>query len=112
MRSDHRDALPRLRDIAGGLGDLEIAPLLVGTSVVAALVVLQRFPRVPGPLLVVLGASAATAWSISSVTPSTQWELCPAGCPRSRSRRSPRASGRGCSAPLSASRSSRSAATS
>jgi SulP family sulfate permease len=62
IRSDHRDALPRVRDIVEGLGDLEIAPLLVGTSVVLALAVLQRFPRLPGPLFVVLGASAATSW--------------------------------------------------
>ena len=61
IRSEHRDALPRVRDIVSGLGDLEVAPLLVGASVVLVLVVLQRFPRLPGPLFIVLGATAATA---------------------------------------------------
>jgi SulP family sulfate permease len=62
IASEHRDALPRVRDIVRGLGDIEVAPLLVGASVVLALVVLQRFPKVPGPLFVVLGATAATSW--------------------------------------------------
>jgi len=59
--SAHRDTLARAGDIARHLGDVEPAPLLVGTATVAALLLLQRFPRVPGPLLVVLAATAVTA---------------------------------------------------
>jgi high affinity sulfate transporter 1 len=59
--SAHRDTLARAGDIARHLGDVEPAPLLVGAAVVVALLVLQRSPRVPGPLLVVLAATAATA---------------------------------------------------
>lgn len=47
-------------DIALRLGDLQPAPL-VGAAVVTALTLLQRIRRVPGPLIVVLGATAVTA---------------------------------------------------
>jgi high affinity sulfate transporter 1 len=59
--SDHRDTLPRLRDVASDLGDLRLAPLVLALAVTSALVVLQRWRRVPGPLLVVLAATAAAA---------------------------------------------------
>jgi len=59
--SDHRDTLPRARDIAGHLGAAEPAPLLVGAVTVLALLGLQRIPRLPGPLLVVLSATVVTA---------------------------------------------------
>lgn len=61
IESDNRDALPRVRDIATHLDDVVLAPLLVGASVVVALVLLRRLRRVPGPLLVVLVATAVTA---------------------------------------------------
>lgn len=59
--SEHRDTLARLGDIAGNLGDVDPAPLLVGAATVVALLLLQRAPRLPGPLIVVLTATAATA---------------------------------------------------
>jgi high affinity sulfate transporter 1 len=60
IASGHRDTWPRLNDVATHLGDLRPAPLLVGGATVVALLVLQRAPRLPGPLIVVLTATAAT----------------------------------------------------
>jgi sulfate permease, SulP family len=62
IASGERDTLPRLVDVVTNLDDLRAAPLLVGVAVVVALTVLQRFRRVPGPLLVILGATLATSW--------------------------------------------------
>jgi high affinity sulfate transporter 1 len=59
--SPHRDTLDRALDVARGIDDVVLAPLLIGLAVLAALFVLQRWPRVPGPLLVVLAASAVTS---------------------------------------------------
>ena len=61
LSSTHRDALPRAVDIARHLDDLRVGPLAVGVAVVVALALSQRFRRAPGPLLVVLAATAATA---------------------------------------------------
>ena len=60
IASPHRDTLARAGDITGHLGDLRAGPLAVGAAVVALLVLLQRFRRVPGPLLVVLAATLLT----------------------------------------------------
>lgn len=59
--SDSRDTLGRVGDVMGDIGDLRPAPLVVAGCVVAALVLLRRARRVPGPLLVVLAATVATA---------------------------------------------------
>ena len=59
--SSHRETLGRATDIARHLGDLQMAPLVVGAAVLAALMLLERVPHVPGPLVVVLLATAATA---------------------------------------------------
>ena len=59
--SSHSDTLPRAADLVGHLDDVQLAPLAMGLAVVVALVALQRLRRVPGPLLVVLGATVATA---------------------------------------------------
>lgn len=61
IASNHRDTIDRLVDVAKDLDDVVVAPLAVGLSVVVALVLLQRFRTSPGPLLVVLAATAATA---------------------------------------------------
>ena len=61
ITSDDSDTLQRALDVARGVGDVVLAPLLLGIAVVAALVLLQHVPRVPGPLLVVLGATVVTA---------------------------------------------------
>jgi high affinity sulfate transporter 1 len=55
------DTLPRLVDVFEGIGDVRAAPLLMGAAVLAVLFALRRLPRVPGPLVVVLGATAVTA---------------------------------------------------
>ena len=60
IASDSRETLPRVGDILGRLGELRLAPVLIGAGVVAALVLLQRWKRLPGPLLVVLVATVAT----------------------------------------------------
>ena len=57
----HRDTLGRALDISRAVDRVEVAPLLMGIAVVVALLVLQRWPRVPGTLLVVLAATAVTA---------------------------------------------------
>ena len=61
ITSDNSDTLERALDVARGVDDVVLAPVLLGIAVVAALVLLQRVPRVPGPLLVVLGATVVTA---------------------------------------------------
>lgn len=61
IASEHRDTIDRLIDVAKDVDDVVVAPLLVGLAVVAALILLQRFRTSPGPLLVVLVATAATA---------------------------------------------------
>jgi high affinity sulfate transporter 1 len=61
ISSSHRDTLARTADIAHHLDDVQLGPLVVGTAVVVALALLQRFRRAPGPLLVVLAATALTA---------------------------------------------------
>lgn len=67
ISSSHRDTLARAADIVGHLGDLRLGPLAVGSAVVAALALLQRFRRVPGPLLVVLATTAVTAvWGLEN----------------------------------------------
>jgi len=58
--SSRRDTVLRLIDVVTHLDELEIAPFLLGTAVVISLVLLQRFRRVPGALVVVLGATLAT----------------------------------------------------
>jgi high affinity sulfate transporter 1 len=60
IASQSRETVPRVTDILGRLGELELAPLLIGAGVVAALVLLQRWKHLPGPLIVVLVATAAT----------------------------------------------------
>jgi high affinity sulfate transporter 1 len=55
------DTLDRARDIATGIDEIVLAPVVIGVCVVVALVVLQRWPRIPGPLLVVLAATGMTA---------------------------------------------------
>jgi high affinity sulfate transporter 1 len=55
-----RETTARIVHLAGHLDELRVAPLVMSGAVVVALVLLQRLPRVPGPLLVVLGATAVT----------------------------------------------------
>lgn len=62
IASEHRDTLARAADVFTNLGDVVLAPMLMGAGVIVGSLVLQRFKSVPGPLLVVLIASAATAW--------------------------------------------------
>jgi high affinity sulfate transporter 1 len=57
----HRDTLGRALDVARGIDGVHAAPVVMGTAVVAALFVLQRWPRVPGTLLVVLAATVMTS---------------------------------------------------
>jgi high affinity sulfate transporter 1 len=59
--SAHTGTLDRLADIFDGVPSFELAPLLVGLATLVALFALQRFRRVPGPLIVVLGATAITS---------------------------------------------------
>jgi high affinity sulfate transporter 1 len=61
ISSDHRDTLPRAADVVTGIDELTLAPLLLGVGVFVALLALQRFPRVPGPLLVILAATVVTS---------------------------------------------------
>jgi len=61
IASTERDTLPRVAEVVGRIGDLQVWPVAICLVVVGALVVLRRFPRIPGPLLVVLAAAAATA---------------------------------------------------
>jgi high affinity sulfate transporter 1 len=61
VTSPHREPVPLAADVLRQLDDWQLAPFAVGAAVVVMLFVLQRAPRAPGPLLVVLAASAATA---------------------------------------------------
>ncbi len=61
VSSDRRDTLGRVADVVSGLDGARVLPLVMGSTVVAALVLLQRFRRLPGPLLVVLVATVVTA---------------------------------------------------
>lgn len=61
LASSRHTTLGLIEDIGGRLGQAQLGPILVGASVLVALVLLSRFERVPGPLLVVLAATAATA---------------------------------------------------
>ncbi len=61
ISSAHRNTLARAVDIVRHLGDAQLTPLTVGCAVVGSLAFLQRFRRAPGPLLVVLAATAVTA---------------------------------------------------
>jgi high affinity sulfate transporter 1 len=56
-----RDTVGRALDVARHVDDVVLAPLLMATGVAAALFWLQRFSRLPGPLLVVLVATGVTA---------------------------------------------------
>jgi high affinity sulfate transporter 1 len=53
--------LRRAVDVLSNLDELDPAPFLLAMAVVAALVVARRWPRVPGPLVVMLAATAATS---------------------------------------------------
>ncbi len=59
--SAERDTLPRLVDVLTHLDEVQLAPLLLAAAVVVALFALQRLPRVPGTLLVVLVATGVTS---------------------------------------------------
>jgi sulfate permease, SulP family len=61
IASARRDTLDRAVDVTRGLDHLALAPLLMGLGVLIALIALRPLRRVPGPLLVVLGATAITA---------------------------------------------------
>ena len=61
IRSDSHDTLARAGHVVGQLQRLRPMPLLVGICVVAALALLQRWKRLPGPLIVVLAATLATS---------------------------------------------------
>lgn len=56
-----RTTLALAGDIPGRIGHARVAPLPVGLVTVGALLALQLFPRLPGPLVVVLAATAATS---------------------------------------------------
>ncbi|HEY3241309.1 MAG TPA: SulP family inorganic anion transporter, partial [Acidimicrobiia bacterium] len=60
IETTRRETVARMVDIARGVSDLRPAPLLLGVAIVALLVVLRRFPLIPGPLLAVLAATVAT----------------------------------------------------
>jgi high affinity sulfate transporter 1 len=54
--------LAEVRSFVAGLGQVQPATLLVAAGVLALLLVVQqRFPRAPGPLIALVGASAAAA---------------------------------------------------
>jgi high affinity sulfate transporter 1 len=61
IEATHRDTVGRALDVVRGIDGVDAAPLVMGIGVVAALVLLQRWPRIPGTLLVVLAATAVTA---------------------------------------------------
>jgi high affinity sulfate transporter 1 len=54
-------ALPRLADVVRSLGDARAGPLLLGGMVVVILLTLQRWTKLPGPLLVIVAATVATS---------------------------------------------------
>jgi SulP family sulfate permease len=59
--SPHTGTLDRLADVLRGVPSFELAPFLVGLATMVALFALQRFRRLPGPLIVVLAATAVTS---------------------------------------------------
>ncbi len=61
VRSESRGTLARAGDVIWHLGRLRPAPLLMGACVAGALVLLLRWKRIPGPLLVVSAATVATS---------------------------------------------------
>lgn len=61
LTTSKRATVPVAVDVLRRAGHVRVAPLVVASVVVVALAVCQRLPRLPGPLLVVLGAAAATA---------------------------------------------------
>jgi high affinity sulfate transporter 1 len=61
IETTHDDTLPRLVDVLEHISDARAAPLLIALGVIGALFALRRVPQVPGPLVVVLGATAVTA---------------------------------------------------
>jgi high affinity sulfate transporter 1 len=60
--ASERHTIPRLVEAASRLGELRPAPLILGLSLVAFLTATNRIRRLPGPLIGVLAATAATAW--------------------------------------------------
>jgi high affinity sulfate transporter 1 len=56
-----RDTLAKAADVVRNLDQMHIAPFVLGLSVIAALLVLQRVPRLPAALLVVLAATVVTS---------------------------------------------------
>ena len=61
IESRHTGTLDRARDVVSRIDRITLAPVVIGICVVVALLVLQRWPRVPGPLLVVLAATGVTS---------------------------------------------------
>ncbi|MEO5838772.1 MAG: sulfate permease [Acidimicrobiales bacterium] len=59
--SSERDTMAKALDVMGNLDQLHTAPLVLGLSVIAALFSLQRVPRLPGALVVVLVATVVTS---------------------------------------------------
>jgi MFS superfamily sulfate permease-like transporter len=60
IRSSHHDTLGRAQDILGDLGRARAAPIVMGVTVLATLLLLQRYKRFPGALMVMVGATLAT----------------------------------------------------
>jgi high affinity sulfate transporter 1 len=61
ITSSRHSTLSLVGDVAERIGEVQIAPLLLGVTVVGVLLALGRYPRVPGPLLVVLAATVITS---------------------------------------------------
>jgi high affinity sulfate transporter 1 len=61
IASSRHGTLSLVADVGAKIGQVHVAPLLVGVTIVGVLLALGRFPRVPGPLLVVLAATAITS---------------------------------------------------
>ena len=59
--SAERDTLAKAVDVVRHLDQMRVAPFVLGLSVIAALLVLQRVRRLPGALLVVLVATLVTS---------------------------------------------------
>jgi SulP family sulfate permease len=60
VESSERDTLPKLVDVVRNIDQTHVAPLVLGLSVIAALLALQRVRRLPGALVVVLAATIVT----------------------------------------------------
>ena len=61
VQSTHRETIDRAVDVISGIDDVHPAPLVLGLSVIAVLVALQRVRRLPGALVVVLAATVITS---------------------------------------------------